>query len=429
MTTPDVGTRFAARAAELDAADPLRPLRDRFVLAGDVVAYFDGNSLGRPLRVTGEALAAFTAHDWGERLIRSWDEEVGASGATGGGWVDLPAALGDRLGALLLGAAPGQTLLGDSTSVWLYKLARAAVDAADPARDEIVLSDDDFPTDRYLLEGIAAETGRRLRWIPTDPAGGVSPEQVAAAVGPRTALVVLSHVAYRSGFLADAATITGLVHDAGALVCWDLCHSVGSVPVALDAWGADLAVGCTYKYLGGGPGSPAFAYVAARHHEALRQPVQGWFGRADQFAMAAGYVPAPGVRRFLSGTPPVLALVPVRAGLDVYAEAGIGAVRAKSEALTAFAVEIADEVLAPLGVELASPRDPARRGGHVTLRHPDAEAVVAECRRRGVVPDFRAPDGIRVGLAPLSTSFTEVAAGLSEVRSALVSTNCRYSDS
>jgi kynureninase len=413
VSTPGVvGTRWSARAAELDAADPLRALRDRFVLAGDVLAYFDGNSLGRPLRVTGEALAAFTEHDWGARLIRSWDAEPGA---TGGGWVGLPEALGDRLGGLLLGAAPGQTLLGDSTSVWLYKLARAAVDAAPPERDEIVLSDDDFPTDRYLLEGIAAETGRTLRWIPTDPAGGVSAEQVAGVVGPRTALVVLSHVAYRSGYLADAAAITRLVHDAGALVCWDLCHSVGSVPVALDAWGADLAVGCTYKYLGGGPGSPAFAYVAHRHHETLRQPVQGWFGRRDQFAMGAGYVPAAGVRRFLSGTPPVLALVPLRAGLDLYAEAGIEAVRAKSEALTAFAVEFADAA----GLEVASPRDPARRGGHVTLRHPAAEAVVAECWRRGVVPDFRAPDGIRIGLAPLSTSFAEVATGLSEMRSVL----------
>lgn len=406
MSTPDVVVgSVGERAAALDAADPLRTLRDRFCLDGDVVAYFDGNSLGRPLRVTADALTAFTAHDWGGRLIRRWDEE----------WVDLPEALGDRLGALLLGAAPGQTLLGDSTTVWIYKLARAAVDAAAPERDEIVLSDDDFPTDRYLLEGIAAETGRTLRWIPTDRAGGVSAEQVAAAVGPRTALVVLSHVAYRSGFLADAAAITRVVHDAGAPVCWDLCHSAGSVPVALDAWGADLAVGCTYKYLGGGPGSPAFAYVAARHHERLHQPVQGWFGRADPFAMAAGYVPAPGVRRFLSGTPPVLALVPLRAALDLYAEAGIAAVRAKSEALTAFAVQIADAA----GLEVASPRDPARRGGHVTLRHPDAQAVVAECWRRGVVPDFRAPDGIRVGLAPLSTSFAEVAAGFATMLGAL----------
>ena len=406
MTTGVVG---ADRAAELDAADPLAAYRERFAPADDVVAYFDGNSLGRPLRVTADALAAFTAHDWGARLIRSWDEQ----------WVDLPTVLGDRLGALLLGAGPGQTLVGDSTSVLLYKLARAAVDAADPARDEIVLSDDDFPTDRYLLEGIAAETGRTLRWIPTDRAGGVAVEQVAAAVGPRTALVVLSHVAYRSAFLAEAAAITRVVHDAGALVCWDLCHSAGSVPVALDAWGADLAVGCTYKYLGAGPGSPAFAYVATRHHGVLRQPVQGWFGREDQFAMAAGYVPAAGVRQYLSGTPPVLALVPLRVALDLYAEVGIGAVRAKSAALTAFAVEIAEEALAPLGVTLASPRDPARRGGHVTLAHPDARDVVGACWRRGVVPDFRAPDGIRVGLAPLSTSFTEVAVGLGEVAGAL----------
>jgi kynureninase len=397
---------FAARAEELDAADPLAALRDRFVLDGDVTAYFDGNSLGRPLRVTGEALAAFTAHDWGSRLIRSWDEQ----------WVELPTAVGDRLGALLLGAAAGQTLVGDSTSVLLYKLARAAVAASGEGRDEIVLSDDDFPTDRYLLEGIAAETGCTLRWIPTEPDGGVSVEQVTGVVGPRTALVALSHVTYRSGYLADAAAITGAVHDAGALVCWDLCHSVGAVPVELDAWGADLAVGCTYKYLGGGPGSPAFAYVAARHHGVLRQPVQGWFGREDLFAMRAGYVPAAGVRQFLSGTPPVLALVPLRVGLDLYAEAGIGAVRTKSEALTAFAVEIADATLAPLGVELASPRDPARRGGHVTLRHPDAREIVAQLWARGVVPDFRAPDGIRIGLAPLSTSFGEVAAGMGALR-------------
>jgi kynureninase len=418
VAAPDVvGTRFEARALELDAADPLAPLREEFVLGGsDVVAYFDGNSLGRPLRVTGEALGAFTAADWGARLIRSWDDE----------WVELPTVLGDRLGALLLGAAPGQTLIGDSTSVLIYKLARAAVDAAGPQRDEIVVSDDDFPTDRYLLEGIAAETGRTVRWIPADRAGGVSAAQVAEVVGPRTALVVLSHVAYRSGFLADAAAITATAHAAGALVCWDLCHSVGSVPVDLDGWGADLAVGCTYKYLGGGPGSPAFAYVASRHHGVLRQPVQGWFGRADPFAMAAGYVPAPGVRQFLSGTPPVLATVPLQAGLDLYARAGIAAVRAKSEALTAFAVQIADAELAPLGVELASPRDPARRGGHVTLAHPAAREVVAECWRRGVIPDFRAPDGIRVGLAPLSTSFAEVVAGLSQVRSALVSTKCGY---
>ncbi|MDL5157315.1 kynureninase [Actinomycetospora termitidis] len=394
-------TDLGDRAAELDAADPLAALRERFVL-GPEIAYLDGNSLGRPLVVTAEALARFTREEWGGRLIRGWDET----------WVALPTDLGDRLGAVLLGAAPGQTIVGDSTSVLLYKLARAAVDAAAPERDEIVLSDDDFPTDRYLLEGIAAETGRTLRWIPTDHAGGVSADQAAAALGPRTALVVLSHVTYRSGFLADAAAITRLAHDAGAPVLWDLCHSVGSVPVDLDGWGADLAVGCTYKYLGGGPGSPAFAYVAARHHGVLRQPIQGWFGRRDPFAMAAGYEPAAGIRQFLSGTPPVLATVPLQVGLDLYAEAGIEAVRAKSVALTEFAVAAADAH----GLEVASPRDPGRRGGHVTLRHPDARALVAALWERGVIPDFRAPDGIRVGLAPLSTSFAEVAAGFEVLR-------------
>ncbi|WP_018335204.1 kynureninase [Actinomycetospora chiangmaiensis] len=397
-------TDLADRAAELDAADPLAACRDRFVL-GPETAYLDGNSLGRPLAVTADALARFTREDWGGRLIRGWGEQ---GGATGSGWVELPTELGDRLGSLLLGAAPGQTIVGDSTSVLLYKLARAAVDAAPPERDEIVLSDDDFPTDRYLLEGIAAETGRTLRWISTDRAGGVSVEQAAAAIGARTALVVLSHVTYRSGYLADAAAITAVAHDAGAPVLWDLCHSVGSVPIDLDGWGADLAVGCTYKYLGGGPGAPAFAYVAARHHGVLRQPIQGWFGRRDPFAMAAGYEPASGIRQFLSGTPPVLATVPLQIGLELYAEAGIDAVRAKSVALTAFAVEYADTV----GLELASPRDPDRRGGHLTLRHPDARALVAVLWERGVIPDYRAPDGIRVGLAPLSTSFAEVAAGL-----------------
>ncbi|MEJ2867548.1 aminotransferase class V-fold PLP-dependent enzyme [Actinomycetospora sp. OC33-EN08] len=394
----------AVTAEGLDAADPLAGCRERFVL-GPEVAYLDGNSLGRPLAVTAEALARFTREDWGGRLIRAWDES----------WVALPTELGDRLGAVLLGAAAGQTVVGDSTSVLLYKLARAAVDAAPAERDEIVLSDDDFPTDRYLLEGIAAETGRTLRWIHTDHAGGVSVADAGAAVGERTALVVLSHVTYRSGYLADAAAITRVAHEAGAPVLWDLCHSVGSVPVDLDGWGANLAVGCTYKYLGGGPGAPAFAYVAQRHHGVLRQPIQGWFGRRDPFAMAAGYEPAAGIRQFLSGTPPVLATVPLQVGLDLYAEVGIDAVRAKSVALTEFTVAAADR----LGLEVASPRDPDRRGGHVTLRHPDARRLVATLWERGVIPDFRAPDGIRIGLAPLSTSFTEVAAGL-EVLSGLL---------
>ncbi|MEJ8279938.1 kynureninase [Pseudonocardia spirodelae] len=397
--TPDL----EAEAARLDAADPLAALRAEFLPADGVVAYLDGNSLGRPLRATAQRMERFVHADWGTRLIRGWDE----------GWVDRPRTLGDRLGAVALGAAPGQVVVADSTTVLLYKLARAAVDHGVAAgRTEIVVDTDNFPTDRYVLEGIAAERGATLRWIEADPASGVTPEQVAGVAGPGTALVLLSHVAYRSGFLADAPAITRIAHDAGALVLWDLSHSVGSVPVRLDDWGADLAVGCSYKYLNGGPGGPAFGYLAARHIGTLRQPVTGWFGHRTPFAMGPGHEPAPDVRSLLSGTPPVLASVPLETGLEQLGRAGIEAVRAKSLRLTSFALDLADALLTPHGVLVASPRDPDRRGGHVTLRRPDFEQVNARLWERGVIGDFRAPDGIRIGLAPLSTSFAEVLAGM-----------------
>ena len=270
-----------ADTAELDAADPLAAYRDRFVGAETPLVYFDGNSLGRPLKVTGPRLAEFVEHEWGGRLIRGWDER----------WFDLPRTLGDRLGEVCLGAAPGQVAIGDSTTVLLYKLMRAAV-AARPGRTEIVLDRDQFPTDRYVAAGVAAETGLTLRWIEVDTSAGVTAEQLAEVVGPQTALVVLNHVAYRSAWLADVPELTRIVHDAGALVLWDLCHSAGVVPVELDAWDVDLAVGCTYKYLNGGPGSPAFLYVASRWQEELTQPIQGWMGADDPFLMGPSYVPA-----------------------------------------------------------------------------------------------------------------------------------------
>jgi kynureninase len=398
-------------AGELDAADPLAGYRERFVGAESPLVYFDGNSLGRPLKVTGERIARFVDEKWGERLIRGWDEQ----------WMDLPLTLGDRLGSTVLGAAPGQAAIGDSTTVLLYKLIRAAVDAMqrrDPQRTEIVVDHDNFPTDRYVAEGVAAERGLELHWIEVDRSSGVTAELLAEAVGPRTALVVLSHVAYRSGHLADAATLTRITHDAGALILWDLCHSVGSVPLALDEWDVDLAVGCTYKYLNGGPGSPAFAYVAARHLDDLTQPVQGWMGHADPFLMPPGYEPAKGIRRFLSGTPAILAMQPLSDMLELVEEVGITAVRDKSVALTEYAVALAAD-LAPLGVELASPRDPAQRGGHVTLNHPRMREVTEALWRDDVLPDFREPNGLRVGLSPLSTSFDEVRRGLESVARAL----------
>jgi kynureninase len=296
----------------------------------------------------------------------------------------------------------------------LYKLARAGL-GAQQGRDEIVAYADDFPTDRFVVQGLADELGLTVRWLAMKPGAGVALDRVREVLGERTALVLLSHISYRSAWVADMAGITAAVHDAGALVLWDLCHSVGALDLALDAAGADLAVGCTYKYLNGGPGAPAFGYVAARLHDRLRQPIQGWMGAADPFAMGERYQPATGIRRFISGTPPIVGMVPMRAMLDLIESAGIGAVRAKSVALTDFAIEVHDALLAPSGVELASPRDPALRGGHVILDHPDFREVTARLWERGVIPDFRPPHGLRVGLSPLSTSFAEVLRGLSAV--------------
>jgi kynureninase len=389
------------RAADLDAADPLRAFRDRFVAMEGVVAYLDGNSLGRPPLTTPERLDRFVREEWGGRLIRGWDE----------GWMDLGQRIGDRLGRVILGAAPGQVVVADSTTVILYKLARAAV-AARRDRREIVLDTGNFPTDRYVLEGIAAERGLDLRWIETDPVTGVTAEHVAAATGPETALVVLSHVSYLTAHIADAARITEIAHDAGALVLWDVSHSAGSVEIALDVWGADLAAGCTYKYLNGGPGSPAFGYVRAEHQDVLQQPVWGWLGRRDPFAMGPGYEPAAGLTSVVSGTPPILGMLPLTTSLDLIEEAGIGAIREKSLAMTAYALEAVDTLLAPYGAEVVSPRDPSRRGGHVTVRHPALRDLMGPLWERGVLADYREPDCVRIGLSPLSTSFAETHAGL-----------------
>ena len=419
-----------ARARELDAADPIAGYRALFVpteadgtdgtdratdgspdrsAAGAVVSYLDGNSLGRPLLSTADTLASFVRDGWGSRLIRGWDEA----------WMQLPTIIGDELARAALGAAPGQTLIGESTTVLLYKAIRAAV-AARPDRTEIVVDSDNFPTDRYLVEGIAAERGLTVRWVETSTDLGLTAELLAPALGPQTAVVVASQVAYRSGYLADVETLTGLAHAAGALVVWDLCHSVGSVPTELDAWHVDIAVGCTYKYLNGGPGSPAFLYVREELQGSLQQPIWGWLGHAEPFDMGPGYTRAPGIRSFQSGTPPIIGMLAMRDMIALIDETGIDTVRAKSVALTDFAIELADEWLAPLAVTVASPRESARRGGHVTLEHPRFREVVEALWRQGVLPDFRAPAGLRVGLSPLTTSFEELAIGLAAVRRALV---------
>ncbi|MFJ5000006.1 kynureninase [Microbacterium sp. NPDC088619] len=397
-------------AGALDAADPLHVHLDAFAEAPGVGAYLDGNSLGRPLKETPERLAAFVRDDWGTRLIRSWDEQ----------WMALPMELGDRIGSLTLGAAPGQTVVADSTSVLIYKLMRAAA-TADASRTELVIEAGNFPTDRFMAEGVAAETGMTVHWIEPDPMLGVQIADVVAAISERTALVSLSHVDYRSGALADMPGITDAVHEVGALMMWDLCHSAGVIPMQLDAWGVDMAVGCTYKYLNGGPGSPAFAYLRREHQGVLRQPIQGWWSAADIFAMGPEYVPAGDIRQLLSGTPPVTSMLAMQGMLDLIEQASIEAVREKSLALTDFAVRAYDEVLAPLGVRLLSTRDAALRGSHVTIGHPDFRAVTQRLWADGIIPDFRFPDGIRLGLSPLSTSYVETLTGVLAVRDALES--------
>jgi kynureninase len=294
----------------------------------------------------------------------------------------------------------------------LYKLCTAALDAR-PGRRTVVADRDAFPTDRYVLEGIARTRDLRVRWLDPDPVQGPTPEQVAAAIDDDdVALVWLEHVHYRSAAIADMAAITDAAHRAGALTLWDVCHSVGVVPVALGACGADLAVGCTYKYVNGGPGAPSFLYVRAEHQASLRQPIWGWWGRAAMFEMEPGYEPTIGVRANLTGTPPILSMVPIEEGAGMLIEAGIERVRAKGKALTSFAVDLVDLMLSPAGFELRSPRQAERRGSHLTVTHPDARRLCGEMTERGVIPDFRQPNGIRIGLSPLTTSFADVLRGI-----------------
>ena len=341
--------------------------------------------------------------------MRAWDE----------GWLELPLEVGDRIGAVALGAAPGQVVVGDSTTVCFYKLACAALDAR-PGRTKVITDLDNFPTDRYVLEGLAGPRDLDLVWLEADPRGGPTPAEVAALVGDDTALVTFSHVSYRSAHIAEMAAINRVVRDAGALMLWDLSHSAGSVPLALDADGADLAVGCTYKYLNGGPGAPSYMYVRRELQAELRQPIWGWLGRRDPFEMGPGYEAAPGMTGFLSGTPPILSLAGVDEGVRLVAEAGIDAIRAKGIALTELAIALADARLAEAGVSVASPRDPGRRGAHVALAHPRARELCADLIDAGVIVDFRRPDVIRFGLSPLTTRFVDVWDGIDALRRAVI---------
>ncbi len=375
------------RAQHLDSTDPLAHFRERFVIEDEYI-YLDGNSLGRPPRETASHMLEVVESEWADQLVLGWES-----------WLDAGSRIGDRL-ATLIGAQSGEVAVADQTSVNLYKLAFAALTSS--GRTNILTDSGNFPSDRYILGSVAEAAGGKLVIVPEDPTPRVLEEQLDDTIG----LVSLSHVSYRSGAMADGTRVTELVHDHGALMLWDLAHSVGSVPVDLTGWGADLAVGCTYKYLNAGPGAPGFLYVRKDLQTELRQPITGWFGHADQFGFAAEWEPADDIRRFLVGTPPIISMMGVEVGVNLTAEAGIEALREKSITMTSLFIE-ALQPLASLGVTIVTPPDPTQRGSHVTIRHENGFQIASALRERSVIPDFRAPNLVRFGFAPLYSTYTE----------------------
>ena len=374
-------------AEQLDASDPLAFARERFRLPEGVI-YLDGNSLG-PLPVaTADKLSEVTQRQWGESLIASWNEH---------GWIDWPVRIAAKLSPIV-GARPSELLIADSTSVCLFKLLAAAARAR-PGRRTILTEQGNFPTDLYVAQGLSEMLGLELKTVP--------PEQVRNSIDDKSAVVTLTHVDYRSGAFHDLQAINDAAHAAGALTLWDLSHSAGAIQVDLDGTGCDLAVGCGYKYLNGGPGAPAFLFVAEHLQDELRSPLQGWMGHAVPFAFEDWYEPARGIAKFLTGTPSILALAALEAGLDTFAGIAMADVEAKSSALSQLFI---DEVEARCGTEvrLASPPDQTQRGSHVVFAHPHGHAVMQALIARGVIGDFRAPDLMRFGFAPLYNRFTEI---------------------
>jgi kynureninase len=395
-------------ALSLDQQDNLASFRDRFLIADPGLVYLDGNSLGRLPKAAVERLRLAVEDEWGRGLIRAWNQD----------WWGAPARVGEKI-ARLVGAALGQVIVCDSTSIDLFKLVLAAL-SIHPQRGRIVTDTLNFPSDLYVLQGCAHLLGGRhqiLRIGSRD--GDVTPDLTAleTVVDENTALVTLSHVTFKSGYLYAMDAVTELAHRKGALVLWDLSHSVGVVPIALDASNADFAIGCTYKYLNGGPGSQAFLYVRKEWQEKITSPIWGWWGQDQPFAFDLDYTPAPGIARFLSGSQAILSLLAMEAALDVTLEAGMERIREKSVRMTEYLVDLFDTRLAPLGFTLGSPRTPDRRGSHVSIRHPEGYRINrALIDDMNVIPDFREPDNLRLGLAPLYTSFADVWEGVDRIR-------------
>lgn len=386
MTLPD-----RSAIAAMDASDPMRGLRDAFILPEGEV-YLDGNSLGPATHAAQAELAQAATQEWAQGLIRSWNSA---------GWFDLPLHLGDRIGRLV-GAAPGQVVVADTTSVNIYKALHAAL-ALRPGRRSIVAESGSFPTDLYIAEGVASTLpGTRLRLE------GVDAPRIEDMLDGDVAAVLVNHVNYKTGALRDMAALTARIHQAGAIAIWDLCHSAGALQVELDAAEADFAVGCTYKYLNGGPGSPAFIYVATRHQGQARQPLSGWWGHARPFAFETGFQGDPGIRRFQCGTQPMLSMRALKGALEVWDRVDMQALRAKSVALTELFIQLVEGLCAGRGLVLESPRDPSLRGSQVAFRHDHAYEVMQALIARGVIGDFRAPATLRFGFTPLYTRHVDV---------------------
>jgi kynureninase len=400
----------AAYAQRLDAADELAPFRDRFVITDPDLIYLDGNSLGRLPQQTISQTQTLVEQEWGNRLIRGWNE----------GWFTAQERIGAKIG-VLLGAKADEVIVADSTSVNLFKLALAALQAQ-PNRHKIITDDLNFPSDLYILQGAAKLAGRpcQIEVIPSPDDIHGPTEAIIAALDDDTALVSLSHTTFKSSYTYNLGEITAQAQRVGALVLWDLSHSAGAVPCNLSDANVDLAVGCTYKYLNGGPGAPAFLYVRRDLQDTLHNPISGWFGQNDMFNFTLDYEPAPGLRRFLSGTPPLLSTAAIEGGVDLLLEAGMAQLRAKSLQQTDYLIALYEALLAPLGFSLNTPRDATVRGSHVSLGHAEGWRIdQALIHQLNVLPDFRQPDNIRLGITPLYTTFSEIHAAVKRIEQAV----------
>ena len=400
-----------SEAVALDAQDELSPYRSRFVTGDEKLIYLDGNSLGK-LPVESRTIIEHSVNsEWGERLIRSWNED----------WFTKNIELGDKI-ARIAGASEGEVIIADTTSVNLYKLAHAALKHK-TGRTRIVTDELNFPSDIYIFQGLVKDfgPGYELIIVPSRDGMTVDTADLDAGIDDNTALLSLSHVAFKSAFRYNMREITSLAHGKGAMMLWDLSHSIGAVPGELNDSDADLAVGCTYKYLNGGPGSPAFLYVRKDLQDKLSSPIWGWFGEKNPFDFGLNYRPGDGIKRFMAGTPPILSMKTIEPTLDMMIEAGMGKIRRKSVAQAEFLLRLAEEFLYPLGFLSGSPKDPEKRGSHLSLRHPEAYRICKalidpDTGDAVVIPDFREPDNIRLGITPLYTTCTEIFTAVREIR-------------